>query len=129
MDFHQKVYHARVFVEYLKIHTNQFPPTLCDVMISRFGINPFIILSACLISLRARDRVTTPICLKLFENAQTPEQFLTISVFDLEKTLFSVGFYASKAKTLHEVARVLVSKHGGVVPRDPLELRALPGWA
>lgn len=123
----QKRQQARVFIGYLRVHTKDFPQTLSDVMVDRFGLNPFIILSACLISLRARDRVTTPICLKLFEKARTPAAILAVPLFDLEQMLFSVGFYKVKASVLHEVAQVLIERHGGLVPQDLKALKALPG--
>lgn len=118
---------ARAFIEYLKVHTQGFPQPLCNALIAKFGKNPFIILASCLISLRARDRVTTPICLKLFECAQTPEQLLAIPVQELERTLFSVGFYKAKTAVLRAVARELIEKHGGRVPDDLVALRSLPG--
>jgi endonuclease III len=118
---------AFLFINYLNDHTKAFPITLADAMVDRFGINPFIILSACLISLRAKDCVTTPICLKLFERASTPQKMLGISQLELEYILFSVGFYKVKAATLHAVSTVLLAHHAGVVPSDMESLLALPG--
>lgn len=37
-----------------------------------------------------------------------------------------LGYYA-RARNLHASARLVVERHGGVVPRDPRELLALPG--
>lgn len=122
-----RIAQARAFIEYLKVHTQGFPPPLSNAMIDRFGKNPFIILASCLISLRARDRVTTPICLDFFQHVQTPEQLLAVPLQDLEKTFFSVGFYKTKAATLRAVAQALIEKHGGIVPCDAASLMALPG--
>jgi A/G-specific adenine glycosylase len=37
-----------------------------------------------------------------------------------------LGYYA-RARNLHACARAVVARHGGVFPRDPVALRALPG--
>ena len=118
---------AREFVAYLKDHTRQFQSTMSDAVIARFGKNPFIILSSCLISLRARDRVTTPICLELFSRVSTPQQLVAFPLAELEKTLFSVGFYKIKALTLKNVANELVQKYAGHVPESMEGLLSLPG--
>lgn len=118
---------AREFVAYLKEHTLQFQPTMSDAMIARFGKDSFILLSSCLISLRARDRVTTPICLDLFSRVSTPQQLVDLPLLELEKTLFSVGFYKVKALTLKIVANELIRKHTGQVPWSMAALLSLPG--
>jgi len=118
---------ARAFIEYLRMHTKDFTPPLSNAMVDCFGKNPFIILASCLVSLRARDRVTTPLCLKFFENVQTPEQLLAVPLQDLEQTFFSVGFYRAKAAALRAVSHALIEKHEGKVPSDEASLMALPG--
>src|SRR5215471_13486746 len=37
-----------------------------------------------------------------------------------------LGYYA-RARNLHACARAVVARHGGVLPADPVDLRALPG--
>ncbi|MGE5249985.1 MAG: A/G-specific adenine glycosylase, partial [Bacteroidota bacterium] len=37
-----------------------------------------------------------------------------------------LGYY-SRARNLHKAARLVVERHGGGLPRDPLQLRKLPG--
>ncbi len=115
------------FILVAKEHTAQFPLTLSDAMIAKFGRDPFRILCSCLISLRARDTVTTPICLKFFEKVSTPEQLRATSQEELEKIFFSVGFYKTKARVLHEVAVALCENFDGKVPANEEELLTLPG--
>jgi endonuclease-3 len=115
------------FFVYAQSHTSQFPPTMSDVIVAEFGKDPFILLMSCLISLRAKDRVTTPICLELFRVASTPGKLLEIPKTELEKRLFSVGFYRAKAQTLQSVSQELLDRFGGVVPWSIEELLSLPG--
>lgn len=115
------------FILAAKEHTAQFPLTLSDAMIAKFGRDPFRILCSCLISLRARDTITTPICLKFFEKVSTPEQLRVIPQEELERVFFSVGFYKTKAQVLREVSVALCERFGGSVPQTEAELLRLPG--
>jgi endonuclease-3 len=45
----------------------------------------------------------------------------------LEDVIRSTGFFNAKAKSLRGMAKTLVEKHGGEVPRTMAELHALPG--
>ena len=92
-----------------------------------YGKAPYLILVSCLLSLRARDTVTLPICRQLFSSAQTPHQMLAISRSDLEHILRPIGFYRQKAKTLHEVSRDLIARFKGKVPSDEADLLSIKG--
>ena len=92
-----------------------------------YGKSPYLILVSCLLSLRARDTVTLPICRQLFSLAQTPLQMLAISRPDLEHILRSIGFYRQKAKTLHEVSRDLIARFKGKVPSGEADLLSIKG--
>ncbi|MBM3894541.1 endonuclease III, partial [Candidatus Dependentiae bacterium] len=115
------------FFLYSKVHTAQFVPTMSDVMVNTFGKDPFVLLMSCLISLRAKDRVTTGICQKLFSDAPTLESLRELPRSDLEKRLFSVGFYKVKAQTLHNVCDFLIERFQGKVPLTMEELLVIPG--
>jgi endonuclease-3 len=45
----------------------------------------------------------------------------------LEGVIRSTGFFNAKAKSLRGMAKALIAKHGGEVPRTMKELHALPG--
>lgn len=45
---------------------------------------------------------------------------------ELLKAWEGLGYY-NRVKNLHKAARRIVEKHGGVIPKDPAMLRALPG--
>lgn len=48
------------------------------------------------------------------------------SLEDVRKAWEGLGYYA-RARHLHEAARRIVREHGGCIPKDPAQLRALPG--
>lgn len=98
--------------------TRSFPPTLTEVVIKKFGKDPFLILISCLLSLRAKDSVTIPICLKLFKIAKTPQQFLDLDISEIEQIIYKVGFYKKKAEQIHYISNLILTMFDGKVPND-----------
>ncbi|MBT4594586.1 endonuclease III [bacterium] len=111
----------------LRKETSEMPETLVTTVMKEFGQDPFFILISCLLSLRSRDTRTVHVCRTLFSKIRTPQQLLEISRVELEKIVFSLGFYRQRAKTLHEVSQIMIDDFFGKVPSDPTSLRALPG--
>jgi endonuclease-3 len=111
----------------LRQNTVHMQKPMVSIIIDRFGKNPFLILISCLLSLRAKDTATLPVCLKLFEQIKTPQDLLNIPQSELEQRIYTVGFYKKKAHTLHEVSRRLIEQYKGKVPSAVDELLKLPG--
>jgi endonuclease-3 len=89
--------------------------------------DPYLVLIACLLSLRTKDETTGPAARRLFALADTPEKMLTLPLAQIERAIYPVGFYKTKAHTVHEISRVLIEKYGGQVPDDIDELLTLKG--
>ena len=87
----------------------------------------FKILMSTLLSLRTQDATTEAASHRLFKQAQTPQELLKLSEKEIEKLIYPVGFYHTKAKTLIRVCQLLLERHGGRVPDTMEELLALPG--
>ena len=62
--------------------------------------NPYLVLIACILSLRTNDKTTYPATLRMLELAKTPEETMKVKVEDLEKAIYPVGFHANKANKL-----------------------------
>src|SRR4029077_8479883 len=89
--------------------------------------DPFRILIACLLSLRTRDETTGPAAARLFALADRPGAMLGVPRRAIERAIFPVGFYRTKARVIHAVCRELVARFGGRVPPDLDALLTLPG--
>jgi endonuclease-3 len=89
--------------------------------------DPFRILIGCLLSLRTRDETTGPAAARLFALADTPAGMLALARRAIERAIFPVGFYRTKARVIQRVSAELVARHGGVVPADLDALLALHG--
>ena len=89
--------------------------------------SPFHVLISCLLSLRTKDETTGPAARRLFALANTPAVMMALPARDIERAIYPVGFYRTKARTILEICRTLVERYGGAVPDDLDELLTLKG--
>ena len=89
--------------------------------------DPFIVLIACILSLRTNDRTTYPATMRMLALGKTPEDFLSVKLEDLEKAIYPVGFYKNKAKQILDIAYELYHNHNSVVPKEIEELIKFKG--
>lgn len=82
--------------------------------------NPYLVLIACILSLRTNDKTTYPATLRMLELAKTPQEMMNISEDDLANAIYPVGFYKNKAKQIIELSKTIVEKLDGKVP-DTIE--------
>lgn len=89
--------------------------------------DPFKVLIATLLSLRTKDDTVAEVTPHLFAMADTPQAMLRLPPEQIEETIFPVGFYRNKTRSILQVCRILVEEHSGQVPADLPSLLALPG--
>jgi len=89
--------------------------------------DPFKVLVATILSARTKDEVTAAASRRLFKRAATPGELARLSVAELEKIIYPVGFFRNKAKYLAKLPQVLAEKFNGRVPDTIEELVQLPG--
>ncbi len=89
--------------------------------------DPYLVLIACILSLRTNDKTTYPATLRMLELATSPEQMMKVDVEDLEKAIYPVGFYKNKAGQIIELSREIVEKYNGKVPDSIDELCKFKG--
>jgi endonuclease III len=101
--------------------------TVLGVVAKQSDRNPFLILISCLLSLRTKDKTTWEASDRLFALAHTPASLLNLPVKKIEQAIYPVGFYRTKAKSIHQICRRLIDAYGGRVPDSIDELVRLPG--
>ena len=84
--------------------------------------DPYIVLIACILSLRTNDRTTYPATLRMLELAKTPKEMKSVGVNELSKAIYPVGFYENKAKQIIELSRIIDEELGGKCPDEIEEL-------
>ena len=91
--------------------------------------NPFELLAATILAAQSTDRMINTITPALFARYPDARALAAAEAAELEPLIFKSGFYRNKAKSLLGMARALVERHDGEVPRTMAELVALPGVA
>jgi endonuclease-3 len=89
--------------------------------------DPFCVLVACLLSLRTQDTTTGPAAARLFALADTPAAMLRLTPRAIERAIYPVGFYRTKARVILDVCRDLLERFEGRVPHDIDALLSLKG--
>ena len=89
--------------------------------------SPFGLLISTILSAQCTDARVNIVAETLFKKYKKPEDFLKVPVNELEKDIFSTGFYRQKAKSIRNCCEALIEKHKGKVPADFEALCELPG--
>ncbi len=121
---HQRDIHAALRV--LRREVRQWPEPVIGV-VARDSRDPFRILITCLLSLRTKDRTTAEAGRRLFALAADPASMGRLSQRKLERTIYPVGFYRTKAKQIRGICKRLLGDFGGRTPDSIEALLTLPG--
>jgi len=89
--------------------------------------SPFRVLISCILSLRTQDATTAKASHRLFAVADSPQAMLKLSAKKIEKLIYPVGFYKTKAKNILEICRILIKSYDGKVPDEIDELLKFKG--
>ena len=90
-------------------------------------INPYTLLVAVVLSAQATDRSVNLATEPLFAVADTPEKMLDLGEERLRHFIRTIGLFNTKAKNVIALSRILIERHGGVVPQAAADLEVLPG--
>lgn len=85
----------------------------------------FELLISVILSARCTDKRVNIITKDLFKVANTPEQMANMPIEELERYIYSCGFYKAKARNIHNMSAKIVQL--GYVPDKVNELVSLPG--
>lgn len=89
--------------------------------------NPYLVLIACILSLRTNDKTTYPATLRMLELAKTPKKMKNVSQEELAKAIYPVGFYENKAKQIIELSKIIDEELNGQVPDEIEDLIKFKG--
>lgn len=88
---------------------------------------PYELLVAVILSAQCTDERVNKVTAVLFERYSTPESMVTLTQTELERYIFSCGFYRMKAEHILSASRDILQKFHGEVPRTIEELTTLAG--
>jgi endonuclease III len=89
--------------------------------------DPFKVLVSTILSARTKDAVTTAASQRLFSVVKSWDDLAALSPQEIEKLIYPVGFYKTKAKHLSLLPGELLKQFNGRIPHTVEELVLLPG--
>jgi len=92
-------------------------------------VNAYQLLAATILAAQSTDKLINTVTPALFARYPDPAALARAEPAELERMIFSTGFYRNKAKSLIGMAQQLVEKYRGEVPATMAELVDLPGVA
>lgn len=116
------LYNYFMIDEVIKILQNAKQPQSDFVKLMDNFKNPYLVLIACILSLRTNDKTTYPATLRMLKLAKTPQEMMNVTEEDLAKAIYPVGFYKNKAGQIIELSKIIVEKYNGKVPDSIEEL-------
>lgn len=105
---------------YLK---NKFPKVVCELDFK----TSYQLLVAVILSAQCTDKRVNSITPKLFEKFGTAKAMAVAKQSEIEKLIYSAGFYKNKAKNIISMSNSLINNFNGQVPNDLEQLKTLAG--
>lgn len=100
-----------------------YPDNRCELNYD----TPFQLLVATILAAQATDKKVNEVTKGLFEKYKTPDDFLKLSLEELQQEIKHINFYKTKAKYILEMSSALKRQFNGEVPVNREELVKLSG--
>lgn len=107
----------------LDTFANMFPDAHCELTHS----NPFELTIAVLLSAQCTDETVNKVTVDLFNKYKKPEDYLAVSIEELEQDIRRIGLFRNKAKNIQQLCRIILEKYAGEIPESHEQLVELPG--
>jgi|SRR5699024_2871515 len=107
----------------LDVMKEMFPEAECELKHE----NPFELVIAVLLSAQCTDVLVNKVTHDLFKKYKTPQDYLAVSLEELEADIRSIGLYRSKAKNIKKLCQSILEEFDGEVPKTVKELETLAG--
>lgn len=116
----EKAERAEYIVEKLK---EIYPEAICTLESEK----PWMLLEMTRLAAQCTDARVNIVSKELFEKYPTPKDMAEADVEELEKIIYSCGFYHGKARDLIKSSEIIHNKYNDNVPDTMEELLELPG--
>lgn len=110
-------------IEIIRILHKRYPYVKCTLDFE----TPFQLLIATMLAAQSTDVTVNKITPALFVKYPDPESFAKANVEELQKAIYSSGFFKQKARSIMEASQDIMNEHDGVLPDDMESLVKLRG--
>ncbi len=102
---------------------DMFPDAECELN----HRNAFDLLIAVVLSAQCTDALVNKVTKDLFNKYHTPEDYVNVSLEELQADIRSIGLYRNKSKNIRKLCQTLIDEYDGVVPNSKAALEKLAG--
>lgn len=102
---------------------DMFPDAHCELHHS----NAFELTIAVLLSAQCTDETVNKVTTHLFEKYHEPEDYLQVTLEELQDDIRRIGLFRNKAKNIQKLCQMVIDEYGGQIPETYEELVKLPG--
>jgi endonuclease-3 len=88
---------------------------------------PLFVLIGTILSSKTKDQVTAKASNKLFKKIKNINDLNNLTIKQIEKLIYPVGFYKTKAEQLKKLPKIINDNFDGIIPSDIDDLLKLPG--
>lgn len=110
----------------LREETKSYKVPVVDLISVQTG-SVYKVLVATILSARTNDKTTAEASFRLFKRASNLDELSNLSVDEIEKLIFPVGFFKNKAKYLSDLPKEVNRLFNGTIPNSIEDLIKLPG--
>ena len=100
-----------------------------DATIALRFTSPLELLVSVMLSAQTTDVNVNRVTPALFAKYRRPEDYLSVEQAELERDIYTTGFFRQKARSIRGTMQMLLEEFDGEVPRNVDELVRLPGVA
>ncbi|WP_090573519.1 endonuclease III [Paenibacillus sp. OV219] len=108
---------------FLHVIGEMFPDAHCELN----HRNPFELTIAVLLSAQCTDETVNKVTVDLFQKYQTPADYLSVPLEELQNDIKRIGLFRNKALFIQKLCQILIDEHDGEVPEKHEQLTKLPG--
>jgi len=114
--------HTQEIIKRLK---REYPDAHCALN----HANAFELLIATILSAQCTDERVNIVTANLFRKYRKPQDYLEVEQEELERDIYSTGFFHNKAKSIRGACEKIIENFGGEIPQTMEELLTLNGVA
>jgi endonuclease-3 len=100
-----------------------FPDAHCELIHN----NPFELTIAVLLSAQCTDETVNKVTADLFVKYRNPNDYLAVSIEELEQDIRRIGLFRNKAKNIQSLCALILEQYDGQIPEKHEQLVELPG--
>ena len=115
-----EIHRAKIILKIL----NKTYPSIKVPLKSR---NVFTLLISVLLSAQCTDVNVNNVTRNIYPKHYKPDHFVKLGKKKIEKLIKKIGIFRIKARSIYNLSKILIEKHGSKVPKSFEELEKLPG--